>query len=333
MVGKSRVQYFTNYTHTPDVLDRFKHVESSFNNKAGSDDYDLYFETTKAQKRTSDSKDAEHSLDDYSLENVESALMQFVPEYIANSKEDTSDTFMTPGQCFFLENKDKLMETVKKRYHEEKNALKNKVDGGSEGEDVYSLLLNYDFNEESYGSYGSEYTQTRKKEHLWDYNSNTLSITRYRTDSVIKIFREPVELIKGVMPTIQQIVEILEQERLVDVSVMDMDKCERRDQGLYVIIATGATPEHCRLVSTVDNGESRRVGRMLYNVIIDLEIPFVSKISYCCRSRNDEWIVSHLGPLSVHLMTEEVRKRYSLEEFWSEHYSTRSGASLQNLIE
>uniref|UniRef100_A0A3B0N146 Oligomerisation domain containing protein, putative n=1 Tax=Theileria annulata TaxID=5874 RepID=A0A3B0N146_THEAN len=291
-----------------DVSDRFRNLNASEFQKSENEGECLVPDTNTSKKTVKN--DINCSLEDYSFENVESALMQFVPEYISSADEDKT-TFMTPGQAFFLENKEKLMETVKRRYYEEKNKAKYQEKYDDEHDETFSSLLEYDFNEESFGSYGDEFIPPRNKQQLWDYNSTSVCL-----------HKEPIELTKGVMPNINQIVDILQREQIFNVSVMDLDKYERRDQGLYVILGTGTTSAHCR-----------RVGRMLYNIIIDLEIPFVSKVSYCFNSRNDEWIISHLGPLSVHLMIKETRDKYSLDEVWSEHFLTKKDISQELLMD
>ncbi|KAF5153311.1 Oligomerization domain protein [Theileria parva strain Muguga] len=300
--------FFSDSINT-DSSDRFRHLNVSDIQKS---EIENEFSTlhSNTSKNKSVKNDINCSLDDYSFENVESALMQFVPEYISSADENKS-TFMTPGQAFFLENKEKLMETVKRRYYEEKDKAKYQQKYDDEQDETFSSLLEYDFNEESFGSYGEEFIPPRNKQHLWDYNSTSVCL-----------HKEPIELTKGVMPNINQIVDILQREQIIDISVMDMDKYERRDQGLYVILGTGTTSAHCR-----------RVGRMLYNIIIDLEIPFVSKVSYCCNSRSDEWIISHLGPLSVHLMIKKTRDKYSLDEVWSEHFLTKRDISQELLAD
>ena len=39
---------------------------------------------------------------------------------------------------------------------------------------------------------------------------------------------------------------LLRAEQARDVSIIDMNDCDRRDVGMYVIIATGVTARHCR---------------------------------------------------------------------------------------
>ncbi|ORM39935.1 uncharacterized protein BXIN_1434 [Babesia sp. Xinjiang] len=220
------------------------------------------------------------------LEIIEDALLKFVPENIKSI--NIGNEPLTPGQAFYLENRDKLLENLRRRYFEETGA------GPSDGE-IESLLPQL-MEEEPFGSYDPDPVVSPGKHHLWDYDTTTLSSTS-----------KTIHLRKGEMPTLQQVVDILEQERISNVSVVDMDSCNRRDQAMYCIVGTGATRAHCR-----------RVGRMLYRAIVDLDVPFVSDTAYCCHSRSDEWIVARLGPLCVHLMVNEVRQNQSIEDLWAE---------------
>ncbi|AFZ81683.1 hypothetical protein BEWA_011010 [Theileria equi strain WA] len=277
------------FSSSNDVISRFKHVKEDVSDICISSNLDPapffphdVIETTTIENNT-------EILNNYSLENVESAIMQFVPDYIQSytREHDHFDDFLTPGQTFFAENREKLLETIRGNYYNKKASL------DSSGDNVdYRLpsMLNQDIYEEAFGSYTTDTVVKLPKNHLWDYS--TTAVHRPK---------KTIELRKGQMPSIQQVIDILEQERLIDIISVDLNKCRRRDRGLYAIVATGYTRSHCR-----------RVGRMLYRIIVDLEIPFVSKISYCCSSRDDDWIVAHLGPLCIHLMIEEDRNKYRL---------------------
>ncbi|SIO73669.1 conserved Plasmodium protein, unknown function [Babesia microti strain RI] len=177
---------------------------------------------------------------------------------------------MTPAQKFYAKNKDKLLSNAKKIFLENFG----KID----------TICNLE-----------EPVIRPPKNHVWEYGSVTTSE-----------HREHIVLQKGQIPTINDIIKILEQEHFVDSVAINLDECNRRDIGLYAIISTGKTFSHCR-----------RVGRLLYRIFVDLEIPFVSQVSYARSSRKDQWIIAHLGPLHVYLMTQELREFYKLEELWS----------------
>ncbi|KAK2196326.1 Nucleotidyltransferase superfamily [Babesia duncani] len=212
------------------------------------------------------------------IQNIKEALHKCVPSNYFD--KGTS----SPGQEFFMEHKEALLEHARRRFY-----LKT----GSHGTDD---TVHADLQDEAFGSFGQEFVIVPNKGHLWDYMSDSLARPTQR-----------IELHHGQMPTIEQIVTILEQQRMRDIETIDFNLVNRRDQGLYCILATGTTNAHCR-----------RVGRLLYRTLADLNVPFISKACYCYNRRSCEWIIARLGPLVVHLVTDQVKSRYSLQDFWRE---------------
>ena len=77
-------------------------------------------------------------------------------------------------------------------------------------------------------------------------------------------------------------------------------ECDRRDLGMYAILATGVTSRHCR-----------RLGQIMARATQACEAPFVE--AFCYGTRDDEWVVAQCGPIKVHLFTRETREQYKLE--------------------
>ncbi|GFE53522.1 oligomerization domain, putative [Babesia ovis] len=280
-ISPSYRRHFT----TDDTDERFRHVNAALPRKVCNHDEPLIVASPKSESEEPPSSESSTKLDpdtlrSIPLETIEDALFKFVPEDIKSSSLE--DGPLTPGQAFYLENRDILLDRLRRRYFEETTGSSS-APSDTEIESLLPLLME----EEKFGSYDPNPVVSPGKHHLWDYDTTNVSSTR-RT----------IHLSKGQMPTLQQIVDILEQERIMNVSVVDMDSCNRRDQAMYCIVGTGTTRAHCR-----------RVGRLIYRAIVDLEVPFVSETSYCCHSRSDEWIVARLGPLCVHLMVKEVRQK------------------------
>ncbi|CDR97400.1 hypothetical protein, conserved [Babesia bigemina] len=297
--GRQSRRHFT----TDDTTDRFRHVSESLPHRQSAHEGPEYTGQSTGQwsdespgapsapsERGEKPKLDKAAIKSIPLETIEDAVLKFVPETIRESSLD--DDFLTPGQAFYLENRDKLFDQLRRRYFEATSEGGGDQVTDGEIESMLPLLME----EEQFGCYDPEPVVSPGKHHLWDYNTSEVSAPRRN-----------VHLRKGEMPTLQQVVEILEQERMSNVVVVDMDSCNRRDQAMYCIVATGMTKAHCR-----------RVGRLIYRAIVDLEVPFVSRTAYCCHSRNDEWIVARLGPLCVHLLVKEVRERQSIEDLWAE---------------
>lgn len=51
---------------------------------------------------------------------------------------------------------------------------------------------------------------------------------------------------RGYLPTAEMLANLLRLEQARDVSVIDLEECDRRDVGTHAIIATGVTARHCR---------------------------------------------------------------------------------------
>lgn len=112
----------------------------------------------------------------------------------------TDDECLTPGQAFYLENKDKIFENIRKRYYEETKGAENVELTDSEIESLLPLLME----EEKFGSYDPNPVVPPSKHHLWDYNTNDIYIPK-----------KAIHLHKGQMPTLQEVVDILEQVSLM----------------------------------------------------------------------------------------------------------------------
>ncbi|KEG01192.1 ribosomal silencing factor RsfS, putative [Plasmodium vinckei vinckei] len=217
-----------------------------------------------------------------------------------NEKKNIYDD-MTPAQRFYEENKDKLMKECMK-YYNERNEKINKNNENIENPNIY-----YD---ETYGN--DYYNSIRdpivrpKDNYLFDYENEEEN----GEDN------EDLELEKGIMPTIEQVVCILKHEKVKNIKVIDLNKCGRRDIGMFLILCTGNTAKH-----------NKKVGKLISKIFIDLEIPYISNIIYCYCNKSDDWIISHCGPLKIHIVTKELRDRYDIENLFlypHEHFDNKN---------
>uniref|UniRef100_A0A0G4I4R9 Ribosomal silencing factor RsfS n=1 Tax=Chromera velia CCMP2878 TaxID=1169474 RepID=A0A0G4I4R9_9ALVE len=191
-----------------------------------------------------------------------------------DEEEEEEDDGLTPAQKFYKENKNVLLQRAMKYYSE-------KYSERSAEEEVCE-----------------EWSRTREpvvrpsRDHLWDFGNVNREVPR-----------ETVQLQKGKVPSVDQVLRILEQERAMDVVVVNLEDCGRRDLGRYAVVATGQTPKHCK-----------RLGRMMKRIFTETEIPHLDP--RCYGSDAQEWHIAHCGPLLVHLLTSRARQAYNLEELW-----------------
>ncbi|KJP86494.1 hypothetical protein AK88_03870 [Plasmodium fragile] len=220
---------------------------------------------------------------------------------------------LTPAQRFYEENKEKLIMESMKQYNERRM----KLDGGSSSSSNPHLGMHTNQGEEAEEDY--YHTQVtdpivrQRDNYLFDYEDDEGDANGEDGNSEAD---DSVELEKGVMPTIEQIVFILKHEKVKNIKVIDLDKCGRRDIGMFLILCTGETPKH-----------NKRVGKLISRIFVDLEIPFISKVAYCYCNKFDDWIIAHCGPLKVHVVTKELRDVYDLENLFlypHEHFNSEN---------
>ncbi|CAD2086825.1 ribosomal silencing factor RsfS, putative [Plasmodium vinckei brucechwatti] len=206
-----------------------------------------------------------------------------------NGKNNIYDE-MTPAQRFYEENKDKLMNECMK-YYNERNEKINKNNENIENPNIY-----YDetYENDYYNSIRDPIVRP-KDNYLFDYENEDENGEE----------NEDLELEKGIMPTIEQVVCILKHEKVKNIKVIDLNKCGRRDIGMFLILCTGNTAKH-----------NKKVGKLISKIFIDLEIPYISNIIYCYCNKSDDWIISHCGPLKIHIVTKELRDKYDIENLF-----------------
>mmetsp|Transcript_34479 Transcript_34479/g.89868 ORF Transcript_34479/g.89868 Transcript_34479/m.89868 type:complete len:164 (+) Transcript_34479:818-1309(+) len=90
----------------------------------------------------------------------------------------------------------------------------------------------------------------------------------------------------------------------MDLRVVDLEACGRRDLGTFAIVGTGQTTHHCR-----------RLGDLVARTLKDLKIPALD--AFCWGTKNDEWVLARCGPYAVHLFTQSAREEYQLEALWT----------------
>ncbi|SBT86634.1 conserved Plasmodium protein, unknown function [Plasmodium malariae] len=207
---------------------------------------------------------------------------------------DTNSIYegLTPAQRFYEENKEKLLYETMKYYNKRKEKLSNRNDDGAD-RDYYYI-------------HESEPVVRPHENYLFDYENEEND----NTDE------EGLELEKGIMPTIEQVVCILKHEKVKNIKVIDLNKCGRRDIGMFIILCTGQTPKH-----------NKRVGKLISKIFIDLEIPYISNVVYCYCNKFDDWIITHCGPLKIHIVTKELRDYYDIENLFlypHEHFDSKN---------
>ncbi|CAA9987097.1 conserved Plasmodium protein, unknown function [Plasmodium knowlesi strain H] len=213
---------------------------------------------------------------------------------------------LTPAQRFYEENKEKLIAESMKQYNERRV----KLDGGSNSHVGGHTTQGEELEEDYYHTQVTDPIVRPRENYLFDYEDDE----EKANDDEDSEGDDSVELEKGVMPTIEQIVFILKHEKVKNIKVIDLDKCGRRDIGMFLILCTGETPKH-----------NKRVGKLISRIFVDLEIPYISKVAYCYCNKFDDWIIAHCGPLKVHVVTKELRELYDLESLFlypHEHFDS-----------
>ncbi|CRG97218.1 conserved Plasmodium protein, unknown function [Plasmodium gallinaceum] len=209
-----------------------------------------------------------------------------INENMKNEKFKDKYENLTPAQKFFEENKEKLIYESLKLYNEKKTKL-------SDNE-----------NNHDYYNYSNDPIVRLSENYLFDYEND-------ENDDM----KENLELEKGIMPTIEQVVCILKHEKVKNIKVIDLNKCGRRDIGMFLILCTGETAKH-----------NKKVGKLISKIFIDLDIPYISNVVYCYCNKFDDWIISHCGPLKIHIVTKELRDFYDIENLFlypHEHFDSQ----------
>ncbi|PAF45938.1 nicotinate (nicotinamide) nucleotide adenylyltransferase [Helicobacter sp. 11S02629-2] len=133
------------------------------------------------------------------------------------------------------------------------------------------------------------------------------SSIRKRLESIKKDLWEE-EILKSLgenMDYLESIKTVLEDKKASNVEVLNLkDKDYISD---YVVVATAMAPKHAE---------------GLLNYLKDDLKPKGAKF-YAVDDSNSEWIIADLGEIIVHILTEEYRNKYQLEDFLKEEFLTR----------
>ncbi|KEP63150.1 UNVERIFIED_CONTAM: hypothetical protein HHA_221600 [Hammondia hammondi] len=214
-------------------------------------------------------------------------------------ESESEEEELTPAQRFYRDNRELLLKRAQAYYHEKQQKLARQSDGLSDAASVLEDDETEAVDDE--WAFFREPVVRPAKDHLWGVGwqqpaeSSETGQRRAKT----------VELQSGRMPTVEEFVTILQQEHMEDIRVIDLEACGRRDVARFAIIGTGRTPAHCR-----------RVGRLLSRLIVELQVPFLSRAAYCHSNRDDDWVIARCAHIHLHLMTRNVRSQYRLEDLW-----------------
>ena len=199
-------------------------------------------------------------------------MKTFAPGSEEQGRQDELDEEeLTPAQLFYKENRDRLLARSQQYFLEKSEA------------------------EESEWTYYHDPVKRPPKGHLWDFTSAERDYEEYSLTEI--------KFPKGKLPTPEQIVQLLEREQCMDIQIIDLEACGRRDVGTYAIIGTGQTPKHCR-----------RLGMCVLRKIEHLQIPGI--IASCYGQGNEHFVTARAGPLVVHIMTDEERGSVELENMY-----------------
>ena len=198
---------------------------------------------------------------------------------LSSSSATLDDPSLTPAQRFYLENKDLLL---KRTADYSVNRALNDFERATK--DI----------EDDWVFYRDPVVRPSKG-HLWPAT---------RADEQSDSSSSSVEFESNKFPEIEEIVHLLRQEKVEDITTLDLELCGRRDIGEYAIVGT---------VSSYLHGD--RVGSLARRAVMRLGLENVKCFSNAIPGQ--EWIVIRLGPVVVHLMTPADRLRYNLEALYA----------------
>lgn len=193
-----------------------------------------------------------------------------------------ADEDLTPAQRFYLENRELLL-----RRATEYSVTKANNDFERATQDM----------QDEWAFYKDPVVRPRKG-HLWDPDilSESGPESEFSEDPT-------VEFVHGQFPQMDEIIHLLQQEKVADISAIDLDLCSRRDIGEWAIVGT---------VQSAAHGD--RVGNLARRKINALDLDNIK--CFINAIPGQEWVVVRLGPVVVHLMTESDRQQYRLEDIY-----------------
>ncbi|CAK9037159.1 unnamed protein product [Durusdinium trenchii] len=214
-------------------------------------------------------------------ERVKRSIEELVPISVSGSSEETpvDEGELTPAQVFYMENRDRLVSRAQDYYLEKHKELQR------------------DDDDEDEWRYYHDPVMRPAKGHLWSTGMEEDGGEHGQENAWLQVV---TDWPRGYLPTAEMLANLLRLEQARDVSVIDLEECDRRDVGTHAIIATGVTARHCR-----------RLGHIMFRATEACEAPFVQ--AFCYGTRQDEWVVAHCGSIKVHLLTQEAREQYQLE--------------------
>jgi ribosomal silencing factor RsfS len=191
----------------------------------------------------------------------------------------SSDQRLTPAQRFYVENKDLLLH----------RAVAYSIDQSvSEFEKATQDI------EDDWRFYRDPVVRPQRG-HLWSTADDA-----QQSDRADEIPFHP-----GSFPTVEELVNYLRIEQISDIITIDLEVCGRRDIGEWAIIGTAQSSAH-----------ARRVGNRARRKINELDLEHV-KCFLNSGIPGQEWVVTRLGPVILHLMTQSDRVKYKLEEIFT----------------
>ena len=98
---------------------------------------------------------------------------------------------------------------------------------------------------------------------------------------------------------IEKIEQVLNEKKAENIEVIDLTSKDYIVD--YVVIATTLNPKHAFALLNYLKTDLKPLGEEFLRV-----------------DDNDEWTIIDLGDIFIHLISEEGRKKYSIEEFLSE---------------
>lgn len=116
---------------------------------------------------------------------------------------------------------------------------------------------------------------------------------------------ESSSFVAGRFPSIEELVSFLEAENIQQIITVDLEYCGRRDIGEWALIGTAKSAAHARRVGNIARRKINKLDLAHIKCFMNTAVP------------GQEWVVTRLGPVVIHLMTETDRAKYRLEDIYS----------------
>jgi len=205
-----------------------------------------------------------------------------------NGRDDSADPeTLTPAQRFYLENKELLLKRASAY-----SIDKARTDFEKATRDI----------EDEWAFYRDPVVRPSRG-YLWPVDAGSCG-SHAENPEDDESRSESLSFEPGEFPSIENIVALLESENVTNVTPIDLELCERRDIGEWAVVGTVQSAAHGSRVGNLARRKINELGLEHIKCFMNTAIP------------GQEWVVTRLGHVVLHLMTQTDRDKYKLEDMY-----------------